>query len=246
MSTQIITSDMELPHDWKQTLNDGYKLRWIIESERSIIYPDNIFPLNYTITLSKSRRMPSYILNTKIKFPENYPDTDLKRFDDTEFFHLSLIFNINEDSVYVSGFYNNVQIHSNVATREELKGLKGIGSEAFCIIFNFLVKYKFITLNAEVILVAAAGECIDFEIQNKLKQFSRNEMIDMYLKPHPVNYNQYLNNPKDDHLIELVCRIIQVRKLINYYIKLGFQIKDNSSGTGTEMKANVQNILDKC
>jgi hypothetical protein len=240
---------MELPHDWQQVLADKFQFQWVIKTGRSIT---SEFPLYYVVELSKVRPYlrktikNTYKMRMYVPFPDDYPATRMNQIDDSEMFKLDMTFDTDKDTVYLSGFVNHAHIYADVATKDEVAGLKGIGSEALCVIFDFMVDYRLLTRNGYITLLAVASSvmCKTTDIHKQLTHLSTTQIIDTYVKPHPKSYAEYLSDPAV--LDNLMCRIIQERKLVAYYQTLGFTIKDSSSGTAVDMDAHVQDILDKC
>lgn len=199
------------------------------------------------------------ILELKVPFPKNYPNTKFKQ-DNNELAYLKIDFSDSKDYVYLMDFYvysSRLHVRSKHASKEELDLTKGLGKRILCYAINRLIAKNIINNDtAKLRLYAGGGNCdSEKDLEDILKKFTLSQMdawIKNNLARHPDIVEDLLSMSKKEKATE-ICAALNNSKLVKYYEQYGLKVDLNFNTTPKKldlsyvpMSGYLYNILEKC
>jgi hypothetical protein len=219
-----------------------------INTDRYITQNGIKFPITFKYEFLESSI--GHTIEMIILIPEGYEETELS--EKGKFALLELIYFPLENELHLDNFFIYSQLYFKEAMKYEQEAFKGIGklmlTHAIQLLINEYVKTKSLLFDMKITLKAEGGSIAKNYLPEHIFPYSKKYIIKYIEKRFANNENvkMLLKTESLANLRYIVSEYEENSKLVNYYIKLGFQIDEIVNGNSILMKGKLFNILNRC
>lgn len=183
------------------------------------------------------------MLTMESPWPDEYPQTLLRRVRGRSMTNLRVDVDIVANSCYVRTLYNSASSFPSMATPQEKSALSGLVSESLCIVMRILYQSQKINMHGYVRIDAAGSVRIESVNLDKIPHATPKQMqyaLREYLATNP------LPETKKEQL-EILQDIVKTEYVVAIYESMGFEKKSsNTDPTHVAMESIVYNLLTRC
>jgi hypothetical protein len=207
---------------------------------------------NWIVT--EDRSCDEETVSLKVPFPDDYPDTEFRQ--TSEFIaELLLSYKTKRNTMTLHMFYVH-SVHSDYATADEKRAVKGLGKRMLCHVLSMLLARKSITQDTILSLEASGGRFDDDMVSCVMQMFTKAE-VEEFLADFPTTIDNIVEDmgiewkaiPWRDKA-ELKCMYDENQKLVRYYKTYGLHAlsvdKSTRDVTYEPMHGTVRDILSSC
>ncbi len=124
----------------------------------SVFFGETTYPLQ--LEMNELSTPEKSTLELKVVLPDDYPDTEYKKFQ-PRVAYLLMHYDIIKKNLWIDLFfiYNNTERYKKIISRQETFHTKGLGKYMLCRAIHYLLQKSWFDIHSTATLTAAGGEC---------------------------------------------------------------------------------------